>query len=203
MVQRKLLDKMSDKELENYIKPNSSYVYAAVKIAFEILKNRGRQFSEDELYRINQLISAKQVEDESLKSLNEWDVDEDNNEQSIKLYSQKSVWYFSIFFGIHLGAILLAINFFKISKSRIGLAVLIFGTFYALAMFLVYRIGEIYIPDYYQLILILMLAGGGSILQFFFWDKYLKGTAYRKKEITNPLIICLLFYAFLFVVFFI
>lgn len=202
MVQKKTLEKMSDHELEKYIKPNSSYVYDAIKIAFDILKKRGRSFSEDELYKIDKLIAEKRDEDISIKSLNQWDIDEDNNEQNIKLYSQKSVWQFSVFFGIHVGAILLAINFFKTSKRIIGIVVLFFGIIYSTAMFVIYKIGKVYFQDYYQLILILMLAGGGSILQFFFWDKYLKGTAYRKNDIINPLIICILFYTLIFIVFF-
>lgn len=201
MVQKKILEKMSDRELEKYIEPNSSYVYDAIEIAFDILKKRGRAFSDKEINRVRKLIKEKRYEDDRIESLNKWDINQDNNEQNIKLYSQKSVWQFSIFFGIHAGALLLALNFFKISKKLVGVSVIFFGIIYSLGMLAVYKIGNIYFQDYYAIILIFMLAVGGAILQFFFWDKYLRETTYRKKEITNPLIICIIFYALLFILF--
>ena len=42
MVKRKALEKLSNIELEKYIKPESRFVADAIEIAYEILKSRGR-----------------------------------------------------------------------------------------------------------------------------------------------------------------
>ena len=44
MVKRKVLEKLSDIELEKYIKPESRFVPEAIEFAFDILKQRGRIF---------------------------------------------------------------------------------------------------------------------------------------------------------------
>ncbi|WJS94320.1 hypothetical protein NYQ10_19740 [Flavobacterium johnsoniae] len=59
-VKRSVLEQMSNSELEKYIKPETSFVPEATKIAFEILKTRGRDFSAEELATINILIHKKE-----------------------------------------------------------------------------------------------------------------------------------------------
>ncbi|WP_343694906.1 hypothetical protein [Flavobacterium sp.] len=59
-VKKSVLEKMSDFELEKYIKPETTFVPEATKIAFEILKKRGRQFSDEEIDSINLLINKKE-----------------------------------------------------------------------------------------------------------------------------------------------
>lgn len=55
---RKVLEKLSNSELENYIKPQSRYMPDAIKYAYEILESRGREFSEEEKQRINYIINT-------------------------------------------------------------------------------------------------------------------------------------------------
>ncbi|TDP02100.1 hypothetical protein [Flavobacterium sp. 245] len=59
-VKKSVLEQMSDRELENYIKPETTFVPEATKIAFEILKTRGRAFSAEEIDSINLLINKKE-----------------------------------------------------------------------------------------------------------------------------------------------
>jgi len=59
-VKKSVLEQMSDRELENYIKPETTFVPQATKIAFEILKTRGREFSAEEIDSINLLINKKE-----------------------------------------------------------------------------------------------------------------------------------------------
>lgn len=42
MVDKKIIENLSDKELENYIKQESRFTSVAIKYAYEILKERGR-----------------------------------------------------------------------------------------------------------------------------------------------------------------
>ena len=59
MVKRKALEKLSNIELEKYIKPESRFVADAIEIAYEILKSRGRTFTEKENEQIQSLIQTK------------------------------------------------------------------------------------------------------------------------------------------------
>lgn len=195
MVKRSILEKMSINELEKYIGPESPFVYEAIEIAYDILKKRGVNFSDIDQIRIEKLIEIKKNEDLKLIESNTWDINADDESKGIELFSQKSIWYFSIIFGIHLGAILLAMNLFSISKRKKGWFVLVFGFMYSAFLYVIYIYTKIYVTDYYILILIFALAGGASILQFYFWDKYLTNIKYSKKSIIIPLIISIVSYA--------
>lgn len=59
-VKKSVLEQMSNYELEKYIKPETTFVPEATKIAFEILKTRGRDFSSEEIDAINVLINKKE-----------------------------------------------------------------------------------------------------------------------------------------------
>ncbi|MEN2413528.1 hypothetical protein [Flavobacterium mesophilum] len=56
-VQKKVLEQKTDKELEQYIQPETRFVPQATKCAFEILKARGRIFSQEEIDAIHLLIN--------------------------------------------------------------------------------------------------------------------------------------------------
>jgi len=61
-VNKNLLLQKSNEELEKYLLPNGGYVPDAIEYAFEILKERGRDFSEEETAKINELIYSKKPE---------------------------------------------------------------------------------------------------------------------------------------------
>ena len=52
MVSRKVIEKLSDFELEKYIKPESKFVPEAIEFAYDILKQRGRIFTDSETEQI-------------------------------------------------------------------------------------------------------------------------------------------------------
>lgn len=67
MVNRSVLRKLSNRELENYLQEGNRFVPEAVQIAFEILLERGRIFTEQEKEDIQQLIQHKKDEEEAKK----------------------------------------------------------------------------------------------------------------------------------------
>lgn len=100
-VKKSVLEQLSDRELENYIKPETTFVPEATKIAFEILKKRGREFSAEETDSINLLIHK--TEDKKIRPIHENHIKASN----------------FIFISIAIGIInfLLAVKF---SQSKIG-----------------------------------------------------------------------------------
>jgi hypothetical protein len=85
---------------------------------------------------------------------------------------------------------LLAINLFTLSKKKEAWATLLFGFGYTIALILVYNEFKDYF-DQSRFTGILLYGIGAAILQFGFWDQYLKGIKYKKRSIIAPLMICL------------
>lgn len=65
MVSKSVLRKLSNKELEAYLQEGNRFVPEAVQVAFEILEERGRVFSEQEKTAVQQLIQRKKGEEEA------------------------------------------------------------------------------------------------------------------------------------------
>ncbi|MFN3019965.1 hypothetical protein ACK1KB_03120 [Chryseobacterium sp. TY3] len=63
MVNCKVLEKLSNQELKNYLKPHSRYVAEAIEMAFEILKQRHVIFDPSETERIKSLIKNRREEE--------------------------------------------------------------------------------------------------------------------------------------------
>ncbi|WP_077415010.1 hypothetical protein [Chryseobacterium sp. JV274] len=59
MVNKSVLRKLSNQELEGYLKEGNCFVPETVQIAFEILEERGRVFSEQEKAAVQGLILQK------------------------------------------------------------------------------------------------------------------------------------------------
>ncbi|CAM3761669.1 MULTISPECIES: hypothetical protein [Sphingobacterium] len=191
MVKRSVLEKLSNKELLRYTSEDTRSVSEAIEMALDILKKRGYIFSETEIAQINQLIESKKKEEPDYTAPNTWDIDEDAKKATVSFYSQRAIWYFSILFGLFTGAILLAINLFTLSKKKEALVTLLFGFGYTIALILVYKEFKDYF-DQSRFTGILLYGIGAAILQFGFWDQYLKGIKYKKRSITAPLVICLI-----------
>lgn len=88
MVQRKVLEKLSDSELEKYVKAESRFVPEAIQYAFDILKERGKIFSENETEQIQSLIKSKFENEPKFEQIknNGWDRNFTENENAIELY---------------------------------------------------------------------------------------------------------------------
>ncbi|HCA06396.1 hypothetical protein [Chryseobacterium sp.] len=77
MVKKSVLEKLSSPELDNYLKEGNRFIPEAVQMAFDILQERGRTFSEQEKAQIQQLIQDKKDQQE-LKLQEEQEMWKDN-----------------------------------------------------------------------------------------------------------------------------
>lgn len=129
MVNKSVLRKLSDSELEKYIKEGNRFVPEAVSIAFELLKERGRVFTEEEKTAVQELIqSKKNAEEAKLTEEKElWKDHITEDPTAIKLYSRMTVFISSVLLGTIPGAILLCLNLIKLKKYFPALLTLIFG----------------------------------------------------------------------------
>ena len=190
MVSKKVIEKLSDYELEKYIKPESRFVPESIQYAFDILKERGRKFSETESEQIQSLIESKkalETKSEPIKN-NGWDKNISENESAIELYTNKLIWIFSVFFGVVFGAALQAYNFFKLKNNKAAIMTIIFG--------LVYSTFQIYLMDYIGNIeygrysLRFLLSGIGALGLYIFRENIFKtNIEYKAKSFVLPLII--------------
>ena len=132
MVNKKIIEKLSDRELENYLKPDSRFVPAAIRYAYEILQTRGKTFSEEENLRIEQMITQKTKVDQAEKATfsKGWDQNMTKNETAIELYSNKFIWVYTIIFGVPFGAVLQAMNFQRLKNPKGVYISILFGILY-------------------------------------------------------------------------
>ena len=116
MVNKNVISKLSDRELEKYIEPTSRSVSDAVKYAYEILQERGRTCTLSEIEQIEALIAKKkeneQVVDEG------WDKGLTADVNAIELYTNTLIWMLSVIFGIFFGGALQVLNFIKIKNIK-------------------------------------------------------------------------------------
>jgi hypothetical protein len=134
MINKKIIEKLSDRELENYIKPDSRFMGMAISYAYEILQSRGKTFSEDEKLRIEQMISQKTNAEqaEKAKFSKGWDQNMTKNETAVELYSNKFIWIYSVIFGVILGAVLQAMNFNRLKNTKGVYLSILFGVLYTI-----------------------------------------------------------------------
>lgn len=130
MVKKFVLNKLSDKELEKYIAPNSRFTSEAIKLAFEILNERSFTFSEEEMNRINSLIKTK-IENERKENLLDSNLVYPNHTEAKELFTKTFIVGVSIFGTFVFGSYYLYCNFKilnKINKKAI-IALLLFTGF--------------------------------------------------------------------------
>jgi VIT1/CCC1 family predicted Fe2+/Mn2+ transporter len=195
MVSRKVIEKLSDDELEKYIKPESRFVPESIQYAYDILKERGRKFTEIESEEINNLIESKkasEIKSEPIKN-NGWDKNITENESAIKLYTYKLIWIFSVLFGVIFGTFLQIFNYFKTKNYKALIVTLIFGVLYTTL--------QIFITDKYENIefgrssLRFILSGIGALGLHIIRENIFKTEIeYRAKSFILPLIICIVIY---------
>lgn len=188
-----MIEKLSDNELEKYIRPESRFVPEAIQYAFDILKERGRIFSENESEQIQNLIASKKVDDikpEPIKN-NGWDKNITENESAIELYTNKLIWIFSVFFGVIFGTALQVYNYYKTKNYKALIATLIFGILYtAIQIFIMDEYGNI---EFGRTSLRFFLSGIGALGLYIIRENIFKTTLeYRAKSFVLPLIICIL-----------
>jgi hypothetical protein len=129
MVNKNVLRKLSAQELEAYLKEGNRFVPEAVQIAFEILEERGRVFSEMEKTAVQQLIQHKKEEEEAKRTeeVETWKDHITQDPEAIKLYSRMTIFVSSVLFSTIPGAILLAFNFIRLKKYFPAFLTVVFG----------------------------------------------------------------------------
>jgi len=195
MVNKKVIEKLSDRELENYLKPDSRFMPAAISYAYEILQTRGKTFSEDEKLRIEEMISqkAKAEQAEKAKFSKGWDENMTQNETAIELYSNKFIWIYSIIFGVPFGAVLQAMNFQRLKNPKGIYISILFGILYTIfqVALLTYLEDKGYkIPN-----ATFLFSGIGAAVLFYIREQLTsKQLEYRSRSYILPLIIAVLIY---------
>ncbi|KFC22875.1 hypothetical protein [Chryseobacterium sp. FH1] len=198
MVNKKVIEKLSDRELENYIKSDSKFVAPAITYAYEVLQSRGRVFEESEKLQIEQMISEKtQAEtDEKHKYYKAWDENMTENPSAIELYSNKVIWIFSILFGVFFGGFLQAINFVRLKNNKVAVISASFGILFSAGQVLL--LNYIETLDYHfgkSRFLPLFLSAIGSAILIFIRDKSQpKELKYKGRSFVVPLIVALVIY---------
>ncbi|MGR3853887.1 MULTISPECIES: hypothetical protein [Chryseobacterium] len=132
MVNKNVLRKLSNLELEGYLKEGNRFVPEAVQAALEILEERGRVFSEQEKTAVQQLIQRKK-EEEKAKHAEEVEVWKDHiteDPDAIRLYSRMTIFVSSVLFSTIPGAILLSLNLIKLRKYFPAFLTLAFGVLF-------------------------------------------------------------------------
>ncbi len=140
MVNRKVLEKLSNRELNNYLKPESRYIAEAIEMAFEILKQRNVTFDTSETERIKCLIENRREEEIKIqeeKSLEHKDYITENP-HAFPLQNRYLITMFALVFGAFSGSILLAYNCFKLKKTSSAIGVLIFGLTFSILQILAF-----------------------------------------------------------------
>lgn len=129
MVSKNVLRKLSNQELEGYLKEDNRFVPEAVQAAFEILEERGRVFSEMEKKAVQQLIENKQEAEEAKfteeRELWKDHITEDTN--AVKLFPRDLILLAGGLLGTIPGALLLGLNFIKLKKYGAAILTFIFG----------------------------------------------------------------------------
>ncbi|QBA21387.1 hypothetical protein EU348_09355 [Chryseobacterium indologenes] len=132
MVNKNVLRKLSNLELEGYLKEGNRFVPEAVQAALEILEERGRVLSEQEKTAVQQLIQRKK-EEEKAKHAEEVEVWKDHiteDPDAIRLYSRMTIFVSSVLFSTIPGAILLSLNLIKLRKYFPAFLTLAFGVLF-------------------------------------------------------------------------
>lgn len=196
MVNKSVLRKLSDTELEKYLKEGNRFVPEAVQIALEVLKERGRIFTVEEETAVQQLIQKKK-EAEELKRTEEKELWKDHiteDPSAIKLFPRELIFIISILLGTIPGAILLSLNFIKLKKYLAAGITLIFG--FAFLFIQLFLISLIYILNSKDSFTIrkspeFLVAGTGALILFGFWVLFTpKKLPYRAASYIFPIIIC-------------
>jgi hypothetical protein len=194
-VKKSVLEVKKNNELYVYIQPESRFVAQSIKYSFDILKQRGEIFSEEETNRILELIEHKSLkEKQELIREEPWDKHSVEDSNAIELFSQLSIWGFSIAFGVIFGSILMAFNLKKLNKPKVSIIVISFGILYT--VFQLFAINYLEEIDFVYKRQTLLFSGiGALILHYIFWENNIgKEIKYRKKSVIIPLIICILIF---------
>lgn len=199
MVKKSVLEKLPNKELEKFILPDSRKVPEAIKLAYEILLERGREFSDEEKERVEAFIDGK-VQEESekeFKQIRVFDKKLTDNEHAIPLYTNFAIFMISLLFGVMFGYILAMINYIILKKYGLAFVLCIIGIG---LLFLSIFVIQNFLPEaqfydtFESWLFATVLAGVGLLIIHLFNQNFIsKQMSYRSKSITIPLIFIIIF----------
>lgn len=201
MVNKNVLRKLSNQELERYLKEGNRFVPEAVQAAFEILEERGRIFNEQEKTAVQQLIQRKQ-EAEAVKFTEErelWKdhITEDTN--AVKLFPRDLILLAGGLLGTIPGALLLGLNFIKLKKYGAAILTFVFGIlFLPIQNFLVPLIYKESTQGFftYRKSPEFFMAAVGALILLVLWVLFTpKKLPYKAASYILPGIICLIMLA--------
>ena len=180
----------SNDELLVYVDNYKSYQIDAFNAAVLELRNRDVILPDDKIEAIRKdltEIDKKRMSD-SDEVIYKWDKNITDDKSAPLLFSEKSIFMFSVIFSTIFGSILLSLNLIKLKKIRYCITVLIFGLiFSSLTLILVNRF------ELNSLILFVINGMGSLILHYLFWFKFIgKEFKYRSQSIIIPLIFSIL-----------
>ncbi|MGH1516301.1 hypothetical protein [Chryseobacterium sp. JK1] len=201
MVNKSVLRKLSNQELEAYLKEGNRFVPEAVQMAFEILEERGRIFNEQEKSTIQQLIQCKkEAEEAKLNAEREiWQdyITEDPN--AVKLFPRELILIISLLLTTIPGSLLLGLNFLKLKKYGAAVLTFVFG-------FIFVPIQNFAVPFMYEhnsqhffthrKSPELLMGATGAVILFVFWVLFTpKKLPYRAASYIFPILISLIMLA--------
>jgi len=189
----------SEPELKERVENRQKYLPETVEASVAELQQRGFNFSEEDLARISEDIKRQRdnVATAPTSSSALWNSAYKHNlvedTKAPMLYSRRAVYIFTILFGALFGSIMLAINCSKV-KTRNGI---IWSLLFGIIFTVIQVIGSNYANvggSYYYLCGFI----AGACIDYFFWNRFIGNTTfYRARTIWTPLIIALLFTAFI------
>ncbi|MGB7529324.1 hypothetical protein [Sphingobacterium cellulitidis] len=199
MVKKSVLEKLPNKELEKFILPDSRKVPEAIKLAYEILLERGREFSNEEKERVEALIDGKVQEEneKEFKQIRVFDKKLTDNENAIPLYTNFAIFMISLLFGVMFGYILAMINYIILKKYGLAFVLCIIGIG---LLFLSIFVIQNFLPEaqfydtFESWLFATVLAGVGLLIIHLFNQNFIsKQMSYRSRSITIPLIFIIIF----------
>lgn len=205
MVNKNTLRKLSDRELENYLKPETRFVPEAIEMAIEILQERGRIFSEDEKGLIQNIIQQKKkAEEDKINQEKElWKDHITTDQNAIQLFPREIILIISVFLGTIPGSILLGWNFIKLKKFGAAVLTFAFGFSFLLVQnlivpFLYYTSSKNFYtlkknPEFF-------ISAIGALILLVFWVMFTpKKLPYRAASYLVPIVITLGMIALIFI----
>ncbi|WP_426477919.1 hypothetical protein ACP3T3_00070 [Chryseobacterium sp. CBSDS_008] len=201
MVSKNILRKLSNQELEGYLKEGNRFVPEAVQAAFEILEERGRIFNEQEKTAVQKLIQRKQEAEEAKfteeRELWKDHITEDTN--AVKLFPRDLIFLAGGLLGTIPGALLLGLNFIKLKKYGAAILTFIFGiVFLPIQNFLVPLIYKESTQGFftYRKSPEFFMAAVGALILLVLWVLFTpKKLPYKAASYILPGIICLIMLA--------
>jgi len=193
MVNRNVLKKLSSFELEKYVMEGNRFTLEAVQMAFEVLEERGRTFTDKEKISIQNIIQNKRESEIAKKNeeIEDWKDHITTDSSAVRLYSRTLLLSSSIFLGTFYGAFLLSLNFIKLKKYASAVFTMMFGITYIPFQYYTYKFltengfsnSSRYSPEIIPLIL-------GPLILIVIWVVMMpKRLVYRAQSFIFPVIL--------------